>query len=144
MPRKTQADAAPIERRRRKTLDAMHDMKLAIPQAVLDKYPDHTFRWINDEGNRLHHKTQLDDWDKCDEVPALPVGTDKAGKPIHAHLCRKLKEFWEEDQRTAMAARKALEADIARTGKSDPEDNRTAAETYVPAGNSITSGAFTP
>ncbi len=144
MPRETRNDAEPQERRRRKNLDALQELKLAIPDAVKEKYPDHTFRWINDAGNRMHHKTQLDDWDKCDEVPALPVGTDQAGKPIYAHLCRKLKEFWEEDQRTAKAARKALEATIARTGKSDAQDDRTAAETYVPDGNSITHGAFTP
>jgi hypothetical protein len=130
-------------RRRRDdgTLDRMDRLALHIPEEVRAKYPEHNFRWINDEGNRMYAKTQLDDWDKVDDVPSIPVGTDRDGKPIKAHLCRKLKEFCDEDARK-------LENDLREQEKGMIQGERDASSkadlpdsvAYVPGKNSINRG----
>lgn len=145
MAREPRAEALQQERRRRRdgTLDRMSELTLAVPETVKEDHPDHTFRWVNDAGNRMHRMTVRDDWDKVDGVAPIPVGTDKEGKPIYAHLCKKPREFWDEDQRSRMTALKEQERGLLRAAKSDPQDNRSEDVSYVVPGNTITTG-FTP
>ena len=75
-------------------------------------------------GNRLNTATKVDDYDLCDpaeikDFDVMPesllteskdrirtyVETGKHGQPIYAYLCRKPKEFFEEDQRARMQMR---------------------------------------
>jgi len=140
MTRAPRAETQATERRRRKTFDAMLDLKLDVPESVRAKYPEHVFRWLNDVGNRIYHKTQRDDWDRCEEVSAIPVGTGPDGKPIMAHLHRKLRKFHEEDQRAASDARREQQNELMRSARSDPQDSRSDEVSYVPSGNIITEG----
>ena len=125
------------ERRRRQpgTLDRGQQLKLAVPSAVSEKYPDHTFRWVNDAGNRIHTLTVLDDWEKVPEVQPMPVGTDKEGKPVMGFLCMKKRDFFDHDQREKLDAIKAREVALVRQPDSPPD-----AGSYALPGNSITTG----
>jgi hypothetical protein len=138
------AEEAQARRRRQPgTLDRMQQLKLAVPDQVRKDNENYALRWINDSGNRMHFMTAQDDWDKVPEVQPVPVGTAEDGKPIYAHLCRKPKEFWDEDQKAKIDASRERERGLLRSARSDPADNRPEAVSYVPEGNSITSG-FTP
>lgn len=137
MTRATRTETQGAERRRRKSLDAMDDLKLAIPEEVRAKYPNHVFRWINDVGNRIYAKTVRDDWDKVEEslCPSIPVGTDKQGKPIMAHLCAKRREFHEEDQQSQISARRDRQAQLMRA----PDGAEAAKEgVYALSNNNVT------
>lgn len=138
----TRKEEVAVERRRRQTgtLDRMAQMKLAIPDKVKEANADFMLRWVNDTGNRMHFMTEQDDWSKIDGVPPVPVGTSEEGKPIYAHLCRKPKAFWEQDQRERVAATVEQEKGLMRAAKSDPQDNRPTETAYVPEGNQITRG----
>lgn len=131
------------ERRRRQagTLDRTQQLKLTVPQDVIDKHPDQTFRWVNDSGNRMHALTVLDDWNKVPDVQPIPVDTDKDGKPILAHLCMKKRDFFEHDQREKLDAVKAREVALTRK----PEDPTSAADPNVRVlAETNISGAFMP
>jgi len=88
-------------RRRRSDgdLDAGLVLRLGLPPGIQEKYPTDEFRWVNDEGNRVHFLTTRDDYDIVPEVEGRPVGTTMDGKPINAVLLRKPKEFAEADRR---------------------------------------------
>lgn len=141
--RATRADEERTQRRRRDdgTLDRVNRLILDIPDEVKAKYPEHDFRWINDEGNRMYAKTRLDDWDAVDDVPSIPVGTDRDGKPIKAHLCRKLKEFCAEDaakkeDHLREQERGLVQGERDSAAKADLPDSVA----YTPGRNSITRG----
>lgn len=113
--------AAETQRRRRRgdeTLAASR--RLPIPPEIQAKLDAEGLvpRWANDEGNRMHRLTVLDDYNKVDGVEPVPVGTDKAGNPILAHLLAKRRDFIEEDRGQADDRRKEVEASLFRK----PED----------------------
>ena len=139
--RPTRADEERLQRRRRDdgTLDRINRLTLHIPEEIEAKYGSiHKFRWTNDEGNRIHAKTQLDDWDVVDEVPPIPVGTDASGRPIKAHLCRKLKEFCDEDLKKRQDELLEMEKGLIQGNR---EANTALPDTaYVAGRNSITRG----
>lgn len=146
MPR-TRATAQEVtqqERRRRNpgTLDRTQHLKLAIPEEVRQANPGYSFRWCNDEGNRMYHRTKLDDWNKVDGVEPLPVGTDAAGRPILAFLCMKKQEWFDADQAEKVKATQERQMLTVTSATPDPEDKRKSDEAYVAPGNSI--GAYTP
>lgn len=145
MARQARAEEVQQERRRRRdgNLDRMSQLTLTVPESVREQNPNHTFRWINDTGNRMQQLTVRDDWDKVEGVAPIPVGTDKEGKPLYAHLCKKPQEFWNEDQKARMDALREQERAIARGEKVDPQDTRSEDVSYAVPGNTITPG-YTP
>lgn len=140
MARAPRAQEVSAERRRRSagTLDRTQQLKLAVPENVREDNPGHTFRWINDRGNRMHAMTVLDDWDKVEGVEPIPVDTVE-GKPVFAHLCKKPQQFWEADQREKVEATRVTERALvqAKPESADPEAG------YTPGQNHITTG-YTP
>lgn len=137
------------ERRRRDdgTLDRINRLTLHIPEDVEAKYGEtHKFRWTNDEGNRMYAKTQLDDWDKVEGVEPIPVGTDPAGKPILAHLCKKPKGFCEEDLKKAQDEILEMEKGLLQANRDASSKVDLPSTAYVPDGarNSITRGLRKP
>jgi hypothetical protein len=120
------------ERRRRSdvTLDGGQRLKLAIPPEVAErlKAEGRTPRWANDEGNRMYNLTKLDDYDKVAGVEPVPVGTNKEGKPIKAHLLSKPTDFVEEDKVKLDERRKETERALLR-GKT-PGDSHGHDERY--------------
>lgn len=135
------------QRRRRNddTIDGSQRLKLAVPPEVKArlKQEGREPRWINNEGNRLHNLTQLDDYDRVDGVEPRVVGTSKKGEPILAYLHSKPKAFIEEDKAKAEARRQETERALLR-GK-NPQDPIAASEGfYAVEGNSISRGGRSP
>jgi hypothetical protein len=136
-PRTTRQEEVQAERRRRNpgTLDRMQQLKLAVPEQVKEANPGHTFRWVNDFGNRIHAMTVLDDWDKVEGVQPIPVDT-RDGKPVYAHLCKKRTDFYDADQREKVEATRVTERSLVQSKpqSADPE------APYTPGTNSISTG----
>jgi hypothetical protein len=139
------------ERRRRSdvTIDGGQRLKLAIPPEVAErlKAEGRTPRWVNDEGNRMHNLTRLDDYDKVAGVDPVPVGTTKEGKPIKAHLCSKKTAYIEIDKAKLDERRKETERAMLR-GKvpGDPstgQDDRYSSS-FVDEASSIRRGGLGP
>ena len=98
-------------RRRRGKDDLSASARLAIPpedQAEADR-KGLQLRWVNDEGNRMYQLTKLDDYGPVEGVDPVPIGKDKDGQPIKAHLLAKPKAYIAEDQAVREEARKAQE-----------------------------------
>lgn len=136
-------DEVAQQRRRRSdtTIDGGQRLKLAIPpeiEAELKKQ-GRTPRWVNDEGNRLHQLTQLDDYDKVSGVEPRVVGTTKDGKPILAHLCSKPTAFIEEDKAKMDEPRRETERALLR-GKNPDDPSAGDDSFYADAANKITHG----
>lgn len=144
--RATAAEATAVERRRRRpgNLDRMQARRLAVSDEIRDANPDYVLRWSNDADNRIYARTKQDDWEKVSEVEPLPVDTDKFGKPIYAHLLRKKREFWNEDQKAMLDDIKSRERRMTQQAKIDPEDTRPDEMAYAAPDNSITTSGYKP
>lgn len=131
------------ERRRRSdtTIDGGQRLKLAIPPEVEErlKAEGRTPRWVNDEGNRVHNLTKLDDYDKVDGVEPRVVGTSKDGQPIKAHLCSKPNAFIQEDQGKIEERRRETERALLR-GKNPGDPIAARDDFYVAEGTEIKHG----
>lgn len=142
--RKTE-EATQRRRRTDTTIDGGQRLKLAIPPEVKARLKEEgrSPRWINDEGNRMHNLTQLDDYDRVDGVEPRVVGTTKDGQPIKAYLCSKPTAFIEEDKEKMDVRRRETEQALLR-GK-NPQDPITGNDSfYADAANSISRGARSP
>lgn len=109
--RQSRADEQLPERRKRTDID-MTGKRLAVRNDLLD-FDKYQYRWINDADVRLFKLTKQDDWEvmtpdgaalKDDNSDlgagvSIPVGTKPDGSPMRAYLCRKLKRFFDEDQK---------------------------------------------
>ena len=140
------AEETAQRRRRRGNDDLSASARLAIPpevQAEADR-KGLQLRWVNDEGNRMYQLTKLDDYDPVEGVDPVPIGKDKDGQPIKAHLLAKPKAYIAEDQAVREEARKAQE----RAFVNDPQamqgkganPNPGAGAHYVAKGSKIESG----
>jgi len=109
--------AETAQRRRRRDNTAFGpSLKLAIPEHIAEKMAEQgrSVRWVNDQGNRMHQLTKLDDWDKVPGVDPIPVGTAEDGKPMRAYLCSKPTEFIMEDRKVAEQRRRTVEAGMVK------------------------------
>ena len=104
------------ERRRRGDSEMRAAARLPIPDEVAKRLKAQGLvpRWVNDQGNRIHQLTVLDDYDPVEGVEPVPVSTAADGTPIKAHLMAKPKEFIEEDRSKAEARRAEVEAGLLR------------------------------
>lgn len=102
------------QRRRRSNSYNGFDLRLEVPEDLKD--PNYAYRWINDEKGRLQNRTRNDDWDfvedgqivshtdgknvnESDNRIRREVGISASGRPLYAYLCKKRKEYVEEDAR---------------------------------------------
>lgn len=134
-------EAAKRRRRDDTTIDGSGRLKLAIPPEVEArlKAEGRQARWVNDEGNRIHNLTKLDDYDRVDGVDPVVVGTTKDGQPIKSFLHSKPVEFIREDQEKLDSKRRETEAALLR-GK-NPQDPITGDESfYADSANSLSHG----
>lgn len=140
------ADRATEERQQRRrrddvTIDGSQRLKLAIPEEVRARLAaeGRESRWINDDGNRIHNLTKLDDYDRVEGVEPVLVGTGKDGEPLKAYLHSKPKDFIREDQRKADVRRVETEKALLR-GK-NPDDPIASDEAfYADSANKIIRG----
>ncbi len=99
------------ERRKRVDID-LTGKRLSVRMDLLD-HDKYRYRWVNDADVRLFRLTKQDDWevmtqngsavkeDNSDlgDAISIPVGTKPDGSPMRAYLCRKLRRFFDEDQK---------------------------------------------
>jgi hypothetical protein len=109
--RQSRAEEQLPERRKRTDID-MTGKRLSVRNELLD-FEKYKYRWINDSDVRLYQLTKQDDWEvmtqdgealKSDNTDmgaaiSIPVGTKPDGSAMRAYLCRKLKRFFDEDQK---------------------------------------------
>jgi hypothetical protein len=144
--RQGRAEEVRRERRRRGNDELAASQRLPIPPEVQARLDQQGLvpRWVNDEGNRMHRFTVLDDYDPVEGVAPVPVGTAEDGKPIMAHLLAKRRDFIEEDQRARDKRRRETEEAMVRNpdeaSRHGVNPNPASAQTYVVKGSSINRG----
>lgn len=130
-------------RRRRRSAGYAHGRRMGINMDTekLD-FNQYEYRWLNDEPGRLIAKTKHDDWDlvtneggavkedstDLGDAVSLIVGTHPDGSPKRAYLARKLKEYFEEDQRAKMSE---LDEQVSRMRRGETRDGASQSD-YVP------------
>lgn len=114
--------------------------RLAVPKSMLD-LDRFKYRWINDDEARLFAKTKEDDWDivsrdgsaiMSDDLGAAVakvVGTRADGKPQVAYLCRKPKNYFDEDQAAKSAV---LDRQMTELKRGNDRTGNSQAD-YIPA-----------
>lgn len=134
------------ERRRRNT-DALGGKRRRLGLTG-EKDPEFEYRWINDEGTRVHDLTVLDDWEVVSDRDgkmkegvtgtgaevSIPVGMGEHGRPVRAILVRKPKAWYEDDKRAAQ--RRIDEKEVAMRG-GDAGAGMSQTESYVPRGGIV-------
>lgn len=121
----SRGETVQAERRRRNTLGLSGvRQRLVVDEAGLDR-EKYAYRWINDEGNRLHALTVQDDWevvpdrDGAIKADGIGMGTEVAADagtgpkgPMRAVLVRKLKQYHTDDQSAQQRRIDELEASL--------------------------------
>lgn len=133
------ADEVKAQRRRRQDTGELAGLKLHVPASMKD--PNYEYRWINDDGRRIHAKTVNDDWDvvKSEEIegdgPGAPVerrvGKMEGGAPLKSILCRKPKEYYQADKMKEQRAVAEREAAI-KQGAVPAAEGLRGPTTYIP------------
>lgn len=136
---------APEERRERRRKDGEAEnagMRLAIPDAVYEKYPRKHFKlaWIADDPGRMHLK-HSQDWDVVAGVTRVPGARDVNGNPVDHVLCVKRQEWVDEDRARLEQRRKEIErqAEIGKVAGRGDDNGQTLAEnvSYAEASNRL-------
>jgi hypothetical protein len=127
-----------VTERRRRNSDSLAGKRrrLHVNEAELDR-ENFTYRFVNDEGNRLHDMTVNDDWElvsdrnhvvKVDSTGsgsevAVYAGTQENGAPLRQVLLRKPRQYYEEDKAAEQRQIDEREAGIkSRGGPGASED----------------------
>jgi len=126
------------ERRRRGKMGIERHLRLSVSDAKLKEYggtDKYAFRWINDSLGRMEAKTREDDWDKVEGEPPRVVGIGPDGRPMHAYLCRKPKEYYEEDKRAEQDEIKKQEDAVLTYHKGTGQDGLSPGDpnVYIPS-----------
>lgn len=132
-------------RERRKNRSAggyLHGRRMGVNPDLLD-HSRFAYRWINDEmGDRLVRLTKHDDWDimsnsggemkedatDLGDAVSIIVGTHPDGSPKRAYLCRKPREWYEEDQTAKQAE---LDEQLNQLRRGNARDGASQSD-YVP------------
>lgn len=146
------AEATRRGRRRRSDTSATAGLKLHVPSDMLD--PNYEYRFITDDadfgdegqrvGQRMHAKTKLDDWDLVMSDTGIDgqgegtpikrrVGKNEAGRPNYGYLCRKPKDWYDEDKAKEQKLIDEREESMRRGTVQGPE-GLSGPQAYIPAG----------
>lgn len=140
---------ATAQGRRRRSDDGLgREKRLHIPPEIEAelKREGRVPRWVNDENNRMHRFTVLDDYDPVEGVAPVPVGTNPDGSPKMAHLLSKPAKFIREDRAKADKRLRATEEalfrspDAADASAKGRNPNPATAERYLDAATSLETG----
>lgn len=122
----------PKKQRRRKGSVGGRRKKLQVHEESLDR-ENYAYRWIVDDGRRVHDMTDQDDWDivpnrdvkddATDIGSSVSVLGNKTGDngPQRLYLVRKPREYFEEDTAVIQAEVDKRERSIKRTGTTGSE-----------------------
>lgn len=140
-----------IRRNRRRRTDNLGETALKLTTHDSLDHENFEYRWIKDDGSRMHQKTVADDWeivtqddDSVKEDAAVAMGTgvavrsgvNKDGAALNLYLCRKPKVLAEDDRAAREAQRKKLD-DQMRRGALPTPGGATGDAFYTPSGNRI-------
>ncbi len=127
-------------RRRRKDRGGIVGQRLGVAESNLD-FNAFSYRWINDAPARMIAKTKEDDWDVVHQngkeiadasdlgsAVSQVVGTHADGSPMRAYLCRKPKDWYDEDQSAKV---KMLDSQLAELRRGNTRDGSSQSD-YVP------------
>lgn len=153
MARTPRTDAVRTERRHRDagTLDRLQRNKLALPVAFRDT-PGWAYRWVNDDGTRIHDLTVEGEYDVCtlanpetgaEDQVRKPVGRKDSGEPLYAYLCRQPESFAAEDAALKVSRTDEMEKQVLTSPTPSPEDTRGGDTAYV-ATRSTTKRGYSP
>lgn len=144
------AEEVQRQRRRRESLGDDRHMKLGVPEDKKD--PNFTYRWFNETPGRLESKTVHDDWDIVKEsvdptkdngegtAVRRPVGVTPEGKTLYAYLCKKPKDWYQEDKAKEQKLVNDIEEGL-RQGEAQGAEALAGPHAYVPGGrNTIKHG----
>jgi hypothetical protein len=138
----------PEQTRRRKGQVGQTRRKLSVDESQLDR-EKYEYRFINDDPGRVSALTEHDDWeivkDRSKTLKAdgdglgagvsKVVGKDENGKPVSAHLVRKLKSYADAD---AKAKQDLIDRQMTQIKRGpSPEQGGIGAKpgaSYVPEG----------
>lgn len=108
-------DREDVQERRRRRDGGVIGRRLGVADDNLN-FQKFVYRFVNDDGVRLHQMTKLDDWDivtnsgdviedsaDLGNAVARVVGKKPDGQPLYAYLCRKLRSYHEEDAARSQA-----------------------------------------
>jgi hypothetical protein len=144
--RQGRAAQVATERRRRGDSEFRAPRRLPIPPDIEARLKAEglTPRWANDEGNRIHQLTVLDDYDVVPGVKPVPIGRGLDGKPIMARLLAKRAEFVAEDRANREKKRRETEKALLRGKVKDAAEADSApqgpSDFYVAKGTEIGRG----
>ena len=141
MARTPRNEAVRSERRHRDagTLDRLQRNKLALPVAFRDT-PGWAYRWVNDDGTRIHDLTVEGEYDVCtttnsetgtEDQVRKPVGRKDTGEPLYAYLCRQPQQFADEDLKAKVARTDEMQKQVLSSATPAPEDNRSGDTAYI-------------
>jgi len=131
-------------RRRRDDLGIERNQRLNVPESWKD--PKFHYHWINETPGRIMNKTEQDDYDIVTEEEIRgeklgdgegtqvkrAVGTGADGQWQYAYLCRKPKEYYEEDKKKEQAE---IELKMKSIQKGNPEGMDKEDHAYTPRGH---------
>lgn len=141
MPRERQ-DFIPRKRKKREDVQVL-GKRLAVNTVRLD-FEKFNYRWINATDARLWQMTQQDDWQlvhqdgtgvRDDESADLGtlwtsvVGTTKEGQGLKAYLCRKPRQWYEDDQKQKQTD---LDEQLSRMKTGLASDGTVQGADYIP------------
>ena len=120
--------------------------RLGVRESALD-LGRFKYRWVNDDGVRMHRFTEQDDWapvtqeggevkDSSNIGAAISAvaGTKENGQPMRAYLLRKRKDWWEADQRQKI---EEIDEMFNQMRRGNDPDGSKGAGIYATQGNSI-------
>lgn len=124
--RPTRAEEVTTERRRKRGATVLSGQKLIFDKSLMDE-KKYVYRVINDDGSKLQARTEMDDYELVDDPKKMikPDGTDlgtkasiivgktENGTPMRGYLARKLRSYYEQDQRDKAADNMQTMAAIA-------------------------------
>ncbi len=136
-------DEEALPERRKRTDANVIGKRLAVNTSHLDM-EKYAYRFINDSPARLHQMTQQDDWDICDNAggalkpdstdlggaASVVVGTKPDGSPMRAYLCRKLRRFYDDDQKKKQTD---LDEQLAQLRRGNDAAGKEQGD-YIPSG----------
>lgn len=130
-----QKDEPKMRRRRKGSVGAGKEGKISsLKRYATDKnYKYHVF---NDDEYRIHQKTEEDDWDfvKDEKGQAIkkPVGTNPDGSVKYGILCKKRREWYDEDKAQAQEELDRTEKELLKGTNEQAHGTLEADKTYIP------------
>jgi len=123
----------PRAERKRKRAVWGPTLQLAVPQNVIDKYPEMSFQWFNDEKGMIQ-QAESNDWARVPEMDNKPVGIGHTTNSMDAVLMMIPKD-WKLQDEQAIEKDCLRHEDSLRRGSSMSEGGATGSEAGLYAAN---------